>query len=159
MEAVSNSTVIILFGKIRKLNLLDIYKIFTTPEIFNEIIEKKQLLYDERDHLRKYFQEKVQVENPKNILSFDLDKGESEALSLCTEKNIKLFLSDDKNARKVAEIISIKPIGCIGIIIDNLKEKKITKEEAKNILDLLVLNSYYLSTEAYAKAKELIDKF
>ena len=93
-------------------------------------------------------------------MSLDLDSEENSAISLCKQKNINWFFSDDKRARKTAELLQIKTKGLIGVILENLREKKITKNEAKEILKISVtLNSYYISADIYAKAIELIDDF
>ncbi|MBI4141667.1 hypothetical protein HY484_01955 [Candidatus Woesearchaeota archaeon] len=83
--------------------------------------------------------------------------GETSAISLCKERKTALFISDDKKARRTAEILGIKCLGTIGIILENLKQKRLTKNEAKNILKLIVLNSYYLTTDLYARVVELIE--
>jgi predicted nucleic acid-binding protein len=47
--------------------------------------------------------------------------------------------------------------GTIGIILLNVKQKRLSKKEAKNILNELMNNSYRLSVEVYARALELIE--
>jgi predicted nucleic acid-binding protein len=47
--------------------------------------------------------------------------------------------------------------GTIGIILLNVKQKRFSKKEAKNIINELMNNSYRLSVEVYARALELIE--
>lgn len=155
--AVTNATVLIFLAKVSRLDLLQIYKrILTTPEIHAEVLEKGDALRERHD-LEKFFRSKVKVETPLKKINLDLGDGETSALSLCIERKILIFLSDDKKARKVAEILSIKAIGTVGIILENLKQNKITKQGAKKILQLLLQYSYYLSADTYAKILGMIE--
>lgn len=156
---VTNATVLISLAKVGKLNLLQIYKnILTTPQIRAEVLEKKEAPVKEKHDLEQYLSNNIKVESSVHNLNLDLGPGETSALSLCVEKKIHIFLSDDKKARKTAEILTIKVVGTIGIILENLKQDNITKQEAKKILQLLLQYSYYLSADAYAKILDLIEK-
>ena len=156
--AVINATVLILLSKIGRLDLLRIYKsILTTPQIRVEVLGKKEAPIKEKHDLERYLSNNIKVESAMRNLNLDLGHGETNALSLCVEKKILVFLSDDKKARKTAEILSIKAIGTVGIILENLKQNKVTKQEAKKILQLLLHYSYYLSADTYAKILDLIE--
>src|SRR3989338_7803257 len=138
MEAVTNATVLILLAKIDKLDLLEtIKKIQTTPEIEREVLAGEKISIQEKERLENFLK-KIQIENVTTNLQLDLGEGEKSALSLCKQKNIFLFLSDDKKARKTATILGIETLGTLGILLKNLQEKKITKKEAKHIVQLLL---------------------
>ena len=158
-QAITNSTVLILLAKVGRLDLLDVFKsIYTTSLIRAEILEGKELPLAEKNELQEYFTQKIKIENPKRNIFLNIGTGETSALSLCLEKKITCFLSDDKKARKAADSLSIQAVGAIGIILRNIQQRKIHKQEAKNILQKLVISSYYISTDTYAKALELIEK-
>lgn len=157
-EAVINSTVLIFFAKIKRLDLLDIYIVFTANAVIEEIINGKNISESEKEDLQKFIKRKVKIESPEKLF-LNKGAGESSAISLCIQKKIKIFLSDDKQARKAAELLLLLPVGSLGIIIKNLEMKIISKEEAKKLLELLVLNSYYLSIELYMKVLNSIEKF
>ena len=76
---------------------------------------------------------------------------------MCLEKNIFLFLSDDKKARQYARSLNIKTVGVLGIILENLKLEKINKKEAKELVSRLIDIGYYMSPGLYVKMLELID--
>ena len=159
MEAVTNSTVLIVLARINRLDLLGIFKqMLTTKEIYSEVLAGKNIPEREKECLKDLFDKKIKIRAPVRKLNFDLGIGETSAISLCTESKILLFISDDKKARKTAEILGIKCLGTIGIILENSKQKIITKSEAKEIVKLIVLNSYYLSTDLYARVIELIER-
>ncbi len=158
MEAVTNSTVIIFLAKIRKLELLNIFdNLFTTDTIKEEILQGKEIPDVERNILEKFFEERIKLENPKEELDLDVESGEKSAISLCAGKEVDFFLSDDKKARNTAEFLSIKTLGTLGIILLNLKHKNINKTDSKKVVQLLVQNSYYITTDIYSKVIEMID--
>jgi len=87
-----------------------------------------------------------------------LDMGERAAISLCLEKKINIFLSDDKKARKLARGLSIETLGIAGIIKYNLEEKNISKEEAKDLINQLIKDGYYMSSILYSELLILVGK-
>lgn len=91
------------------------------------------------------------LQKGKRRRDFGLDQGENSALSLGSELQEKLFLSDDKGARKVARILGMSVLGTVGVLLLNLKKGKLQKEEVLSILEELIKNGYYLSTELYGE--------
>lgn len=65
--------------------------------------------------------------------------------------------SDDKKARKHAEILGVSCLGILGILLLNVQQKIITKQQAKEILHLLLSHSFYMNTELYARMLELLE--
>jgi len=64
---------------------------------------------------------------------------------------------DDKKARRYARSLGIRPIGVLGIILENLKKGKLDKNEAKDLIHRLIDKGYYMTSELYARIRELID--
>ncbi|MDP2666894.1 MAG: hypothetical protein Q8P05_05350 [Candidatus Diapherotrites archaeon] len=60
---------------------------------------------------------------------YELGLGESAAIALCKEKNIDLLLTDDLDARTVAQKLDLQPHGTIGILLRAYREKVFTKKE------------------------------
>ena len=114
-------------------------------ELFNKTLPEDEIIKNEL--INRFIIEK----EIKKILDFPLDIGEKSALSLCLEKNIKFFLSDDKKARDYANSIGIEPIGTLGVILWNLKEKRIDKDYALELIDKLIEKDYYMSSELYSQ--------
>ncbi len=159
-KVVTNTTVLIFLSKIRRLDLLNIFKsIETTEDVQKEIFEGKEISEEEKNGFKEFFKRKVKIKEVYTKMTLDLGKGEESAINLCIEKNIPYFLSDDKKARNTAELFSIKSIGSLGIILLNLKEKKIKKKEAKDLVKLLIKHSYYISIELYESILQEIDEY
>ena len=99
----------------------------------------------------------LQIKHPKKKLDLKLGEGETEAISLCLEDGISDFLSDDKRARSVAKMLKLNRIGTLGILLWNVKKGFIKKSECRELVDQLVRNNYFISTELYSKVVELLN--
>ena len=155
---VLNSTPFILFSKINRLDLMNIMgEVLTTPNVLREVLEEKDIPDIERRALERFFKERVNIRKSSHDTTFDLGEGESSAISIAVEEKA-IFVSDDKKARNTAKMFSLNVTGTIGIVLLNLKKKKITSREAKEILNVLISKSYRLSIEAYSKVLDEINK-
>jgi len=152
MEAVSNTTVLVLLSRVRELRLLELFDILIPSEVYDEFFFQNQRYQQSQDLLKKM---KFEVLKPKIIIS-GLDKGECAALSLAIARR-KVFLSDDNKARNVGLAHSLEVIGTAGVLLLNVQQNRITKKDALIILDKLVENGYYLSTDLYVKIRKLIE--
>lgn len=157
MEVVSNTSSIIFIGKLRILDL--------TKNIFSKILIPKQVEKElfakdcsENDYIKEEINKFIKIFEPQKIINAPVDKGEKAAISLCIEKNIKTFLSDDKKARKYARLLKLETIGVVGIILWNVKHRKIKKSETKKLIKKLIDKGYLISTDFYLKIIELIEK-
>ena len=106
--------------------------------------------------LEQEFSKSIKILKAKKIKNLPLGTGEKEAISLCLQENLKIFISDDKKARKFARTFGLKTIGIIGILLQNLQTKKITKDESINLLNSLIEKGYYLSPQLYSDVLNLL---
>ena len=152
-KAVANTSSILFLAKINRFDLLKnkFSKILIPKQVIEEIFEKDN---PENLIIKKELESFLKETEIKEIKDFRIDKGEQAALSLCMEKKISIFISDDKKARKFARSIGIETIGIAGILLWNLENKKIGKEELNNLLEELIKKDYYISSSIYAKLKE-----
>jgi predicted nucleic acid-binding protein len=155
-EAVANTSSIIF---IAKLNLFDLVKnIFSKILIPKEVIEE---LFEnnspENEIIKRELNNFLFEEKVNNIKELPIDDGEKAAISLCLEKRINLFLSDDKKARNYAKSLGIEVIGILGILYYNFKEETIGKKEFLNFLNKLIENGYYMSPSLYNEIIQMIN--
>lgn len=149
--AVSNTTVVLYLLKIGRPDLLK--NIFSSvrmpPRVMEELVFDRE--YErEISFLQQLMKEKYIVVTPvQQEKHFGLDAGENSAISLCMEIKDTIFLSDDKAARQVAAKEGLIVLGTLGIILKNVQKKKTSLKEAKAIIDLLIENGFYVSTELY----------
>lgn len=157
-EAVTNSTALIFLARIGRLDLLETFgTILVTAKVRDEVIGAKDIPQMESALLEQFFKKHVSIKDPSRSLQIDLGAGETSAISLCAESKNRIFLSDDRKARRTADVMEIRRIGTIGIILSNLKDGTISKAEARALVNKLMDHSYYLSTDTYIKVIRIID--
>jgi len=157
-ELVSNASSLIFIGKLGIFYLLKniCQRVLIPKQVFDEIFK-----YDKSENnlIQKELDSNFIVKQDiKKIKDIPLHIGERAAISLCLEKNIKIFLSDDKKARSYARSLSLDTIGVLGIILESLKLKSINKKQAKELIRKLIDKGYYMSPGLYAKTLELIEE-
>jgi predicted nucleic acid-binding protein len=155
-EIVSNASSIIFIGKIQIFSLVKnlFTKILLPEDIIKEIFQEEK---PENPYIRKEIGKLLRIEKVKEIKDFPIDKGERASISLCIEKKIFIFLSDDKKARRYARSLGLNTMGVLGIILENLKQKRINKPEAKKLIKRLIEKGYYMGPGLYDKIQEIID--
>ncbi len=147
--------------EIKSLNSLDILK---TKVISAEV---EQELYECS----------VPVENIKNTeikqllpLSKDIAKfitdyyslqlGEATSIALAQQEKIKLFFTDDLDAREVAKSYTLEVHGTLGILLRAFREKIIQKREIIELIDKLhTESSLFVTTDLIQWIKKEIDKY
>ncbi len=152
-KAVANTSSILFLAKLNRFNLLKnkFSEILIPKQVAEEIFDKNNA---ENLIIKKELGKFLKETEVGQIREFGIDKGERAAISLCIEKNIDIFISDDKKARKFARSIGIETIGMAGILLWNLENKKIGKGELIDLLDELIKKGYYISPSIYNILKE-----
>jgi len=154
-KAVTNTSSLIF---IAKLNIFDITKnlfseIFVPKQVINEIFDKD---FPENKIIKKELGKFLKEVNVKKVRDLSIGDGEKAAISYCIDKKINTFLSDDKKARRFAQSFGIETIGVLGILLFNLQNKKIKKQDFLNFFNKLIEKGYYVSPGLYAKIMDLI---
>jgi predicted nucleic acid-binding protein len=91
---------------------------------------------------------------------FDLDSGESAAIALVVQEKAYLFLTDDLDARTVAEIHNMEVHGTIGIMMRAFREKKLSREETiEKINELHKTSTLYITSDIIAYAIKEIEQY
>ena len=162
MTIVSNTTPIISFLKINRMDILEkMFNIITIPQAVYEEITVKRQLDDEINIFNSCNFIKVRSVNNEfavNLLrkQSGLGLGESEAITLAEDLKEAILLIDELKGRKVAEQNGINIIGTIGIIV---KAKKLGYiNQAKPLLDELITKNIRISKELYNNILNLINE-
>jgi predicted nucleic acid-binding protein len=100
----------------------------------------------------------LQVIPPTNtllvqVLREELDKGESEAITLATELNECEVVLDDLRARRKAERLGLSVIGVVGLLV-RAKQRRLI-EQIQPLLDELRSQGFYISDALYEQALTL----
>jgi len=91
---------------------------------------------------------------------YGIDLGESTGIALCRQEKVKLFFTDDLEARQTANFLGFEPHGTIAIILRAFREKVLTKKEAKLTIESLYKNStLFLTNDLKEWSLKEIDNF
>jgi len=169
LRTVSDSTPLILYAKVGRLDLLEkLFNKITIPSaVYHEVVTRGK----QQEKPDAYIIEKA-VDNWINVTSIEpetqtrygfiddnpgLDKGEKEALKLCKQINAQFLLADDRLARKTSKVMNIKPLGSLGVVVHAIKHGIITKKDAHQIVDDLLDAGLRLDIVLYKKIQEIIE--
>jgi len=145
---ISDTTALIILAKINHLDLLTniIDKVYVPKAVMREIQYKNDMvkvLIESSDFIE------VQEINNQEILSdiqaTNLDLGETEAITLALEMDLRLII-DEKTGRKIAKQKGVKIIGLLGILETNFRLDLISYKELMYILEDFKRVNYRLSS-------------
>jgi len=146
---ISDTTALIILAKTNHLNLLTnlIDKVYVPKAVMEEIRYKNDMvkvLIENSD-----FIEIQEISNQKiwdDIKKTNLDLGETEAITLALELDLRLII-DEKTGRKIAKEKGVKIIGLLGILEANFRLNLISYRELLYILDDFKRANYRLSSK------------
>jgi len=168
---VSNATHLIYLARLGKLHLLR--EMFTQvqipPEVKTETVDRgKTKGYSDAYVIEQALNDgwlistPLTKENSKKSEALaqmtGIDIGEAQAIILTKQKNEKVVLIDQSNAREVARHLGLNPRGTIYIILTATKRKIITKDDAEQMLATLIEENFYISSNIYRDTLETIKK-
>ena len=158
---VSNSSPIIILAKQGLLDLLKkCFKTVIIPEsVYEEITHKSGTL--EAIALNQAIKEKwISVQKASVMDKFETKKigqGEKEAISLA-HKYKSLLVVDDDSAKKYASIFGVKAHGTFYVIYLACTRKLLDKSSAKDVLESMIADGFYISSEFYSRFIRLLDE-
>ncbi len=146
---ISDTTALIILAKTNQLNLLTglIDKVYVPKAVMEEIRYKNDIVkvLIENSNFIKI----REVSNQKildDIKKTNLDLGETEAIALALELDLRLII-DEKTGRKIAKEKGVKIIGLLGILEANFRLNLISYRELLYILDDFKRADYRLSSK------------
>jgi len=174
MIVISDTSPIILFGKINKLSLLkDLYHTIYIPiEVWEELIYPltQHHLYIPEDiylELEAKAEGWLIVTNPEKeesielalSLSQQLGLGESFAIALSNELNADILLINDRKARDIAIKLGINTKWTTEVLIDAVFKNLISSfNDFELILNAMIDNGLWLEKDFYSKLLEEVKK-
>jgi|TARA_B100001971_G_C18186116_1_gene535725 predicted nucleic acid-binding protein len=125
---ISNATPLICLSKMNQLNLLkELFKKITiTTTVRDEVLVKDKEGYTliEQAILGGW----IKIQDPKNEINFEIDKGENTSINLARELKDKLILDDSRGIR-IAKSLNITYMRTISIILLALQKKLLNKKQ------------------------------
>ncbi len=102
--------------------------------------------------------EVVPVQGNLPRLPSSLSPADQDALVLAKQKNAVLVM-DDEEGRTVASMLGVATVGSLGVVVDLVRKRVITKKSAIMLIDKMIESGLYCSHELYFtilnKLKEL----
>jgi len=157
----SNSSPIIILAKQGLLDLLEkcFKKVIIPQSVYDEVMNKNGT--PEAIALGKAIEEKwisvQKVEIIANLETKNIGQGEKESISLAHKHNCILIIDDDAS-KKYASIFGVEAHGTFYVIYLACTKKLISKTKAKNILEGMIADGFYVSSEFYSKFISLLEK-
>ena len=94
------------------------------------------------------------------VNKFSLDLGESQSIALALQEKVAYFLTDDLDARTVANVHGIEAHGTVGIILRAFRENIISKKIAiKKVNELYAMSSLFITKELVEQVIKSIKDF
>lgn len=153
---ISNSTPLICLAKLDELEILK--KLFNKISI-PEAVKEEVVVAGKPGYaiISKAIEDGwIKIENPKENLELGLGEGENAAINLAKEKEDKIII-DDAFAIKAIKSLNIEYLRTTTIILLSLKKNIINKKQAKDNLQKLVENGYYISPRIFSELLRVIE--
>lgn len=157
---VSNSSPIIILGKQGRLEVLKkCFKNVIIPKtVYDEIMivgNSPECIALESAIKDKWIIIKKIDINPL-LQTLNLGEGEKEAISLAIKHKLILLIDDD-SAKAYATILRVEAHGSLYVLYIAVLKRYIDKAEAKSILEEMICDGFYISTDLYSRFLELLD--
>lgn len=159
-SVISNSSPLIHLAKIGQLHLLpQIFSIVTIPTAVYEECTIEGQARDEVLAIKNAEWLNVCAVNNQDLVQLlysELDRGESEALTLALEKSADLILLDDAEARAKARLYKLRITGTIGILLRAYQENRLSS--LPEVIEQLQVTGFWIDNRLKAQILAEIDK-
>jgi predicted nucleic acid-binding protein len=154
---VSNSTPLISLARINRLHLLEeiFGKVYIPQGVYEEVVMEGVDKAGAKEVSEGHWIEVVEVHDRLSVevLSDELDKGESEAIVLAKELKANWVLMDERLARRKLETLGVNKIGTLGILL-RAKEAGMIKA-IRPEMDRLTEQGFRISRRVYWKMLQM----
>ncbi|MEK6924648.1 MAG: hypothetical protein AABW71_00235 [Nanoarchaeota archaeon] len=158
-KAISDTGPVIHLNEINLTSALDVFSsIFIPLEVSHEL-QKYKINLPKKIKVREL--EGLSKDIVKILTNeYDLDIGESCAISLALQEKADYFLTDDLEARETAKKYKLEVHGTVGIILRAFKEKIIDRKTAiTRINDLHEKSTLFITKDLIKNIIEAIESF
>jgi predicted nucleic acid-binding protein len=150
VTVVSNTSPLIALSSIGHIDILHkLYGDIAIPDAVFEEVTKDDLPGCEEVRSLDWFKQKA-VENKAEAasLTLELDTGEAEAITLALELKADLLLIDERKGKLVADRLSVRNIGVLGVLIE-ARHKNLIKAVKPLLDDLIIKAGFWFDTNTY----------
>lgn len=158
-KVVSNTGPLLHLAEIDLLKALGVFQeVYIAEEVKNELIGNKININKKIRlvNLKPKFKDVAEI----LVNKFSLDLGASQSIALALQEKSDYFLTDDLEARTVANVHGIEAHGSVGIILRAFREKIINKETAiKKVSELYNVSSLFITKDIIDSVVKAINEF
>lgn len=149
-----DSTVLISFGNIGKIGLID--DCIIPEKVLNEITNEPAKSAILTLNFQKIVPSEKSIKLALEILGDENETGDSDIVAALIDSPTIIIATDDKRIRNVCRALGGKVTGTLGILINSVLIQKVSKVEAVEILDKLNTTGFRMSIELYNAVRDKI---
>jgi hypothetical protein len=156
---VTDSTVLIFLGKLRRLDWLraEYDSVLVPTEVYEEVVTKgKELGARDATFVESAIEdgwiEVHEIDPRDDVRKYDLEAGETEVLSLALSREHDEVLIDKEGVREVARLHDLRPRGTLYFLFTAVRDAEITFDEFLELLEKLLDAGFYLHEAVYLEA-------
>lgn len=164
-RAVSNAGPLIHLAQIDKLEILKLFgEILVSEEVYLEAAKEGKAGSEKIKGIGNIAIKRLS-EDGNNLaarlqVKYELDLGEATSLALAQQEKIRLFVTDDLDAREVGKFLGFEVHGTLSIILRAFREKMISKESViETVKKLKSGSTIYITEDLIKHIIDEIDKF
>ncbi|ATZ61392.2 MAG: hypothetical protein BME93_04765 [Methanosarcinales archaeon Met12] len=155
-KAVSDTGPIIHLNEIDCLDVLKLFDVVIPLEVESEVKNMGILFKVKTQRLTKKEKNRAAM----LVRKYGIDLGEATAIALAEHSGIKLFFTDDLDARLVADRFNLEPHGSVGILLRAFREGILTKEEVeKKVTELETGSSLFITHDLVRETIREIERY
>ena len=163
-KVVSNAGPLIHLTEIGEFELLKTFsRIYIPEKVYEEVcIEGMPGEREVRsaENIEVLIVSKEEIEKVSNKIDLKLDDGELEALTVCNRFKVKIFLTDDLDARDAGKQLGFEVHGSVGVIARAYREGLIDLKRAKRALgDLYSISKLFVTKAIIEEAIKELEMF
>lgn len=144
------------------------FKLITTTEVYNEVYERGfEKRVSEAKILKDLFDGGViqvatqktdaEISVYKDLYSSGIHEGEISVIALALKLDA-MAIVDDKRARQISRILGVKISGTPAIVIELVRSRAISKQEARRGIEKMVREGWYCSARVFSEIIRAIDE-
>ena len=155
-RAVSDTGPILHLHEINAIKAMDLFSIYVPEEVSEEMIKLRKKRFGILLMLKPKYKDISKLIAIENFI----DIAESQAIALALQERIKLFFTDDLEARNIGKRYGLEVHGTLGILLRSFREGIFKKDEAiRNVIALYENSSLFITSDLVKWTIDRINEF
>ena len=168
MKIIADASILIHLSAIGRFHLLkELFRKITVPEgVYTEVVIEGQGLpgsVETSEALKGGFLKVMKVTDREKVKEIPQEYGitlnNAEVIQLAGEINAEMVLANEEEVRSGAQAAGFKVKGCLGIILDAVKEKHVSPQQASKDIDNLIDSGYRIADDIVEAVKDALRRW